>query len=173
MASTSQKQKNYGTTRTLLRAGFLTEPDTLEKMLSIRDRINNQMPNVTRLSSRDSVCRWEKDLKDQPSLQQSTKSGQKQAVFFSDWGKTRVFGLMKPRLNFSPSPWASRLEERTFYMPSSIAIQWSVVVTTSSWGPEGLEKAQGPWLQSGLLSSPFLTLVPARDLSNKGKKNAP
>lgn len=45
------------------------------------------------------------------------------------------------------------------------------------WVGAVLERAERPlrngkaqWLESGLLSSPFLTLFPARDLSSKGRK---
>lgn len=121
VASISQKQKNCGTTRTLVRAG---KPDTLEKILSIRDRINNQMPNgkchpgwAPEIRSADERKIWKIH---RPCSNPPIRADENKLVLLR-LGKTRDFGLMKQRLNFSPSAWDSHSEECTLHEPSSIA----------------------------------------------------
>lgn len=125
-----------------------------------------------RLSSRDSVCRWEKDLKDPASLQQSTnQSGRKQAGLTQTGENTSLWSdETEPELfTFSLRITLGGVQPST---SPAASLRWSVVAAAaaSSWGPDGWEQAQWPWLQSGLLSSPFLTLVAASDGSNKGRK---
>lgn len=110
VASISQKQKNCGTTRTP-GAG---KPETLEKILPIRDRINNQMPNgkchpgwAPEILSAD-----ERKIRkiQRPCSNPPIRADENKLVWLR-LGKTQAFGLMKPSLNFSPSAWESHLEE--------------------------------------------------------------
>lgn len=93
----------------------------------------------------------------------------KTSWFYSDWGKHKSLVWWNRDWTFHLQPGNHIWRNAPSTSPAA-SLRWSAVATASSWGPEGLEQAQWPWLQPGLLSSPFLTLVPASDGSNKGTK---